>query len=181
RDPCVTGVQTCAPPISLRPGLEAAVADFPSLSVSDAAGVKQQFKNQLNTLLGIIYALLGLAVIIAVLGIINTLVLSVVERTRELGLLRAVGMLRRQVKSMIRGESVVIALFGAILGLVLGTAFAVALTKALQSGGSSGIIAIPYGSLVLFIIFAALAGVIAAAWPARRASRLDVLTALAFE
>jgi putative ABC transport system permease protein len=166
---------------SLKPALDNAVADFPSLTVSDATAVKQQFKNQLNTLLGIIYALLGLAVIIAVLGIINTLVLSVVERTRELGLLRAVGMLRRQVKSMIRGESVVIALFGAVLGLVIGTVFAVALVKALASNGSSGIVAIPYSSLVVFIIFAALAGVVAAAWPARRAARLDVLTALAFE
>jgi putative ABC transport system permease protein len=166
---------------SLKPALDRAVADFPSLTVSDATAVKQQFKNQLNTLLGIIYALLGLAVIIAVLGIINTLVLSVVERTRELGLLRAVGMLRRQVKSMIRGESVVIALFGAVLGLVIGTVFAVALVKALASNGSSGIVAIPYSSLVVFIIFAALAGVVAAAWPARRAARLDVLTALAFE
>jgi putative ABC transport system permease protein len=166
---------------SLKPALDKTIADYPSLTASDAAGVKQQFKNQLNTLLGIIYALLGLAVIIAVLGIINTLVLSVVERTRELGLLRAVGMLRRQVKSMVRGESVVIALFGAILGLVMGTGFAFALTKALSSGGSLGTIAIPYGSLVLFIVFAALAGVVAAAWPARRAARLDVLTALAFE
>jgi putative ABC transport system permease protein len=168
-------------PASLKPGLDSAVAPYPSLTVSDAAGVKQQFKNQLNTVLVIIYALLGLAVIIAVVGIINTLVLSVVERTRELGLLRAVGMLRRQVKSMIRGESVVIALFGAILGLVVGVGFAFALIKALATGGSSGIIAIPYGSLLLFIVFAALAGVVAAAWPARRASRLDVLTALSFE
>jgi putative ABC transport system permease protein len=146
----------------------------------DSASVKHQYRNQVNQLLGIIYALLGLSVIIAVIGIINTLVLSVTERTRELGLLRTVGMVRKQVRSMIRGESVVIALFGAVLGLGLGTAFGVALTKATQSSIGTTLV-IPIRSLVLFVVFAAAVGVLAAMWPARRAARLNVLDSLAFD
>ncbi|HSS10427.1 MAG TPA: FtsX-like permease family protein, partial [Acidimicrobiales bacterium] len=168
-------------PTSIRPGIERAVVDLPNLSVQDSASVKAQYRKQVNQLLGIIYALLGLSVIIAVIGIINTLVLSVTERTRELGLLRAVGMVRKQVKSMIRGELVVIALFGALLGLGLGTGFGVALTKATQSSGIGATLAIPISSLVVFVIFAAAVGVLAAMWPARRAARLNVLDSLAFE
>ena len=114
------------------------MAAYPNVSVSDSASVKKDQAKQINQLLAIIYVLLALAVIIAVLGIINTLVLSVVERRRELGLLRAVGMVRRQVRSMIRGESVIIALFGAILGLVIGLGFGLALTKAVLSRTASG-------------------------------------------
>jgi putative ABC transport system permease protein len=167
-------------PTSIRPGIQRAVADLPNLSVQDTASVKQQYRHQVNQLLGIIDVLLGLSVIIAVIGIINTLVLSVTERTRELGLLRAVGMVRKQVKSMVRGESVVIALFGAVLGLAVGTGFGVALTKATQSSIGSTV-AIPMRSLVAFGIFAAAVGVLAAMWPARRAARLNVLDSLDFE
>jgi len=122
-----------------------------------------------------------LAVIIAVLGIINTLVLSVVERRRELGLLRAVGMVRRQVRSMIRGESVIIALFGAMLGLVIGLGFGLALTKAVLTSGIGGVVSVPVPTLILFVILAAIAGVLAAVWPARRAARTNVLAALTFD
>ena len=167
-------------PTSIRPGIERAAADLPNLSVQDSASVKQQYRHQVNQLLGIIYVLLGLSVIIAVIGIINTLVLSVTERTRELGLLRAVGMVRKQVKSMVRGESVVIALFGAVLGLGIGTAFGVALTKATQSSTGTAL-AIPIKSLVAFVMFAAGVGVLAAMWPARRAARLNVLDSLDFD
>src|SRR5581483_4691296 len=112
----------------------------------------------------------------ALIGIINTLMLSVFERTRELGLLRAVGMRRRQVRAMIRSEAVIIALFGVVIGTALGVAFAASLKK-------QGIteIAIPYPSLLGFLILAALLGLAAASWPARRAARLDVLTAIAVE
>ncbi len=168
-------------PATIRTPLENAVAAYPNVSVSDSAAVKKDQAKQINQLLAIIYALLAFAVIIAVLGIVNTLVLSVVERTRELGLLRAVGMLRRQVRRMIRGESVVIALFGALLGLVLGLGFGLALTKAVLSTGVGGVVSVPVPTLILFVILAAIAGVLAAIWPARRAARTSVLAALAFE
>ena len=168
-------------PATVRPMLEDALAAYPNVSVSDAASVKKDQAKQINTLLALIYILLALAVIIAVLGIINTLVLSVVERTRELGLLRAVGMMRRQVRRMIRGESVVIALFGAVLGLATGFGFGLALTKAVLSNGIGGVISIPVGTLVGFVVLALVAGMLAAIWPARRAARTNVLAALAYE
>jgi putative ABC transport system permease protein len=168
-------------PATVRPALENAVAPYPNVSVSDSAAVKKDQAKQINTLLAIIYALLAFAVIIAVLGIVNTLVLSVVERTRELGLLRAVGMLRRQVRRMIRGESVIIALFGALLGLVLGLGFGLALTKAVLSNGIGGVVSVPVPTLILFVVLAGLAGVLAAIWPARRAAKTSVLAALAFD
>ena len=124
--------------------------------------------------------LLALSVLIAILGVVNTLALSVIERTRELGLLRAVGMSRRQVKRMIRVESVVICIFGGILGLVVGTAIGVALQHAMAGQGITEL-GIPTLSLVLYLVVAALAGVLAAVLPARRAAKLDVLQAIAAE
>jgi putative ABC transport system permease protein len=168
-------------PATLRVPLENAVAQFPNVSVSDSAAVKKDQAKQINQLLAIIYALLALAVIIAVLGIVNTLVLSVVERRRELGLLRAVGMIRRQMRSMIRGESVIIALFGAILGLVIGLGFGLALTKAVLTNGIGGVVSVPVPTLIIFVILAAIAGMLAAIWPARRAARTNVLAALTFD
>jgi putative ABC transport system permease protein len=137
-------------------------------------------QGQLNILLYILYALLGLAVIIAIFGIINTLALSVFERTREIGLLRAVGMARAQLRRVVRLESVAISLFGAVMGLVLGLFFGIAVQRALSDTGLD-VLSIPYGSLVLFLVFAALAGVFAAIWPARRAAKLDVLKAITTE
>ncbi len=118
--------------------------------------------------------------LIAVLGIINTLVLSVVERTREIGLLRAVGTSRRQLRSMIRIESVLIAVFGALLGIILGVAFGVALQRAIADQGIE-VLSIPWVQLVVFLVVAAGVGVLAALWPARRAARLDVLKAVTTE
>jgi putative ABC transport system permease protein len=124
--------------------------------------------------------MLALAILIAVLGIINTLVLSVLERTREFALLRAVGMARRQVRTMVRGESVVIALFGAVLGVLVGLGFGVALTSAiLRTKG--GVVSIPVSSLVVFVILAFIFGIVASVWPARRAARTNVITALTIE
>ena len=128
----------------------------------------------------IINILLGLSVIIALLGVINTLALSVIERTRELGLLRAVGMARKQVKRMIRTESVLICSFGGLLGLVVGTIFGVALQQALKGQGVTEL-GIPVATLLIYLVCSALAGVVAAALPARRASRLNVLQAIATE
>ncbi|HYP49075.1 MAG TPA: FtsX-like permease family protein, partial [Thermoleophilaceae bacterium] len=129
-----------------------------------------------DQILGIFYVLLGLAVIVSLFGIVNTLALSVLERTRELGMLRAIGMSRRQVRRMIRHESVVTALIGAVLGIGVGLFMAALATTALSDQGLR--FALPVGSLVAFIAVAAVAGVLAATGPARRAGRLDVLRAL---
>jgi putative ABC transport system permease protein len=164
----------------LRPALETAIEPFPVVQLQDQTEFKAQIRQQVNQLLTLIYALLGLAVLIAVLGIVNTLVLSVVERTREIGLLRAVGTTRRQLRGMIRVESVVIAVFGAMLGIVLGLGFGVALQRAIADQGIR-VLSIPWGLLVAFFVVSGVVGVLAALWPARRAARLDVLQAVTTE
>jgi putative ABC transport system permease protein len=169
-----------ANPASVRTGLDNAIAAYPNVNVEDPATVERQQANQVNQLLAIIYVMLALAIIIAVLGIINTLVLSVVERNREFALLRALGMARRQVRSMVRGESVVIALFGAALGVLVGLGFGVALTSAVIAT-SGGVVSIPLSSLVVFLVLATLFGIVAAVWPARKAARTNVISALSFE
>ena len=117
---------------------------------------------------------------IAVLGIVNTLALSVIERTREVGLLRAIGMQRRQLRRMIRLESIAIALLGAVLGIVMGVVFGVVLQRAIADQGLD-VLSIPWVQLALFVVVAAVVGVLAAWLPARRAARLDVLTAIGTE
>jgi putative ABC transport system permease protein len=151
-----------------------------NLEIRDQSEFKAEQREQINQLLGFILVLLALAVLIAALGIVNTLALSVIERTREIGLLRAVGMGRRQVRRMIRLESVVIAIFGTALGLALGVALGSALVTALNDEGIDQLV-IPYGQLVLYLVAGALIGVVAAVWPARRAARLDVLRAVTTE
>ena len=123
---------------------------------------------------------MALAIIIALIGIVNTLLLSVFERTREIGLLRAVGMRRRQVKAMIRSEAVILALFGAIVGVLIGTGLGVAFSWSLRQEGITDIV-VPLTSLVTFLFISALLGLGAASWPARRAAKLDVLAAIATE
>jgi putative ABC transport system permease protein len=124
--------------------------------------------------------LLGLSVIIAILGVINTLSLSVIERTREVGLLRAVGVTRRQLRTMIRLESVVVAVLGGVLGTLMGVLFGAAMVTALKDDGLTEL-AIPWLWLAGFLLLAAVAGVLAAVFPARRAARLDVLKAIGTE
>lgn len=165
-------------PEDARRAVDAAVADLPTVTVEDRAEFVAGQRGQVDQLLNAITVLLVLSVVIAVLGIVNTLALSVVERTRELGLLRAVGLQRRQLRRMIRIESVVIALYGALLGLVVGTGFGWALVRALRDQGITEF-SLPVGRLGLVVVAAALAGVLAAALPARRAARLDVLQAVA--
>ncbi len=160
-----------------RAAVEKAAAAYPTAKVLDQTQFKQMFKDQVNLLLAIFYVLLGLAVLIALLGIANTLALSIFERTRELGLLRAVGMTRRQLRSMVRWESVIIALFGTVLGLLVGVFFGTSLVKALNEEGITELV-IPWGSVALIAVIAAAAGIVAAILPARRASRLDVLKAI---
>jgi putative ABC transport system permease protein len=128
---------------------------------------------------GLLYALLAMAVLVSLLGIVTTLALSIHERTRELGMLRAVGMSRRQVRRMVRYEAVITALIGAVLGIVLGVVFATLIAQPLKDEGFT--LAYPVGTLVTMLILAALAGVVAAILPARRAAKLNVLEALAYE
>jgi len=119
-------------------------------------------------------------VLIALIGIVNTLMLSVFERTHEIGLLRAVGMQRSQVRWMVRSESVIIALFGAVVGIVVGTGLGLALAGSLRNSGVTAL-SVPVGSLIVFLVLSALLGLGAASWPARRAAKLDVLRAIASE
>jgi putative ABC transport system permease protein len=135
--------------------------------------------SEVQTLLGLIYGLLGLAILIAVMGIANTLALSMHERTRELGLLRAVGQTRRQLRSTVRWEALLIALFGTLAGVGLGVFLGWALTRAAASQEGFGVFAVPPAPIAVIVIVGSLAGVIAAVRPARRAARLDVLDALA--
>ena len=163
-----------------RVAVEGATKAYPTAKVNDVAEFQEQQAGQFNILLGLVYVLLMLAIIIALLGIANTLALSVFERTHELGLLRAVGMTRRQTRSTIRWESIIIALLGTILGLVLGIFFGWVLSIALRDEGFE-VFSMPFGQLFFISILAAIAGVIAAIWPARRAARLNVLAAIATE
>jgi putative ABC transport system permease protein len=155
-----------------------AMAADPNAQVQTKAQFEHQQVASVNQLLGLVYALLALAVIIALIGIVNTLMLSVFERTREIGLLRAVGMKRRQVRAMIRSEAVILAIFGAIIGIVIGTGMGLALVSSLRQQGITQTV-VPGTSLVIFLVLAAVLGLVAATWPARRAARLDMLAAIA--
>ncbi|HKB31999.1 MAG TPA: FtsX-like permease family protein [Streptosporangiaceae bacterium] len=164
----------------VRKDLQTVLGGYPNLKLLDQTGLKQEAKGQIATLTNIVLALLLLAVIIAAIGIVNTLALSVVERTREIGLLRAVGMSRRQLRRMVRLEAIVISVFGALLGLALGLAFGAALRRSLASDGFTTL-SIPVLQLAGYLAGAALLGMVAAVWPAWRASRLSVLSAIAVE
>ncbi|GAB6902925.1 ABC transporter permease [Kineosporia succinea] len=161
----------------LRSALEKTVEPFLVVSVQNGEEFAEAQAAQINQLLYLIYALLALSVLIAVLGIINTLALSVFERTREIGLLRAVGMSRRQLRRMISAESVSTAVFGAVLGMALGLVLGLVLQRALVSQGLE-ILSIPWMTLFIVLVSSAVAGMIAAILPAWRAVRLDVLRAI---
>jgi putative ABC transport system permease protein len=159
-----------------RAAVERVTADYPTARVQDRAEYKRAQSADFDQELGLLYVLLALAVLIALLGIANTLALSVFERTREIGLLRAIGMARRQVRAMVRWESVIIALFGTCMGLVIGLFFSWAMVRADEIA-----LTVPTGQLAAGALVAAVAGVVAAILPARRASKLDVLAAIATE
>ncbi|GAA4593058.1 ABC transporter permease [Planotetraspora phitsanulokensis] len=163
---------------AVRRGLESSLAAYPNLTLQDRSDIKEQARASVGQLLTMITALLVLSIVIAILGIINTLALSVIERTREIGLLRAVGMGRRQLRRMIRYESVLISVFGALLGIAVGIGFGWAVQRALAGQGID-VLAVPAGRLGAYLAAAALVGVLAAVWPARRAARMDVLRAIA--
>ncbi|MDP9795719.1 putative ABC transport system permease protein [Catenuloplanes nepalensis] len=162
-------------------GVEKIMADYPLVTVGDQESFIAQQNALVDGILAIFYVLLALAVIVAFLGIVNTLVLSIYERTRELGLLRAIGTTRRQVRGMVRVESLLIAVYGCLLGILLGVGLGASASVALRQQDVLSVVTIPYAQLIGLLVAAALAGVLAAILPARRASRLNVLDAIAYE
>jgi putative ABC transport system permease protein len=166
-------------PEALARAANQALQGFPQSEALTREEFKDNATGSIDGLLGLVYGLLLLSVIVALLGIVNTLALSVHERTRELGMLRAVGMTRRQVRRMVRAESVITAGIGAILGIVLGLVFALIISRPLEEQGF--VFTLPIGTLVIFFVLAGIAGVVAAIPPARRASKVDVLRAVTTE
>ncbi len=163
----------------VQPAVDRVLANqFPQARSRTAEQFKQDLSKQINTLLALIYVLLALSVIVSLFGIVNTLILSIYERTRELGMMRAIGTSRRQVRQMIRYESIITALIGGVFGLIVGVVGAL-LVVALTLSGAGYVVSIPFGTLVVLLFVAALAGLLAAQLPARRAARLNMLQALA--
>ncbi|MGH3658137.1 MAG: ABC transporter permease, partial [Micromonosporaceae bacterium] len=169
-----------ADPAAVRTEVADLLADNPDYSVADQSEYAAQQASQVDTFVMMLYILSGLAIVIAVLGIVNTLALSIVERVREIGLLRAVGLLRRQVTWMVTAESVVIAVFGAALGVVVGAGLGVAAARALRDQGLEQL-ALPWTPMGLFLAGAVVIGLVAAVLPAVRASRVDMLRAISYE
>jgi putative ABC transport system permease protein len=167
-------------PDEARAAIEEVIAPFPQLEVQDAEEFQESQSSQLDTVLIVVNLLLLFAIFIAFIGITNTLALSVFERTRELGLLRAIGETKKQVWGMITLEAMIVALLGATLGVIIGLGFGYATSSALPDSFIT-VIDIPYVSIVFIFVAAAILGVIAALYPAWRATRLNVLDAVAFE
>jgi putative ABC transport system permease protein len=168
-----------APTSATTAALERSVSGFADVKARTKAAWVHDRSTAINKLLNLLYVLLALSVIVSLFGMVNTLVLSVFERTREIGMLRAIGMARRQVRRMVRHESVITALIGAALGLSLGLLIAAILTGAMSEIGVT--FTVPIASLLAFTAIAIVAGVLAAVGPARRAARLDILQALHYE
>ncbi len=169
-----SGVETEAGDAALAP-LEAV---YPQLNFETNEEFQDRQEGELDSFLAVINVFLGLAIVIALLGITNTMALSVLERTREIGLMRSIGMTRRQTRSLIRLEAGVVSLFGALLGVVLGVVFGWIAVVAIPDS-FIGTLAIPWPTLAVYVVIAALAGLIAASLPARRAARLNILDAIA--
>ena len=154
-------------------------ADFPTVQVQSNAEFKEEFEGQIDQLLALLYALLAISLIISLFGIVNALVLSIYERTREIGMLRAIGTTRRQMRAIVRYESIITAVIGGVLGIAIGILFAWVLARGLEDQGIG--FTLPVGTLVIFLVLAIVAGVLAAVLPARRAAKLKPLDALHFE
>jgi putative ABC transport system permease protein len=170
-------VDTAKQNAATRTAIERSLKDYPNLKVRDQSDTKKAARQQVDGLITFLTVMLVLSIIIAAFGVVNTLALSVIERTREIGLLRAVGTSRRQLRRMIRLESVVIAIFGALLGISLGVAFGAAIQRGAADNGME-VLDIPVGTLAIYVVVAGFIGVLAALWPAWRASRMDVLKAI---
>ena len=163
-----------------RPEIQATLVEFPQAELQSNAEFREQQEGQIDQLLKIVTGLLSMAMIIAVIGIAITLALSVFERTREIGLLRAVGMTRRQLRRTVRWEAVIVSVFGAVVGIVVGLALGAALSLAVPKSIIDGI-TVPYGTMVGILLGAVVAGIVAAWYPARKAAKMDVLAAIATE
>ena len=164
---------------TVQAAIEKALASYPTAQVQSNAQQKDQVASGVNTILVIFYALLALSVMISLFGIVNTLVLSIFERTREIGMLRSVGTTRRQLRAMIRWEAVITSIIGGVLGVLLGIMFGWAVCKGLESEGLSFVF--PTVQIAIFLALSIVAGIVAAILPARRAAKLDVLEALQYE
>jgi putative ABC transport system permease protein len=167
-------------PAASRAAIDRVMAGFPNVTVRDQAQFRDEQARQIDQIINLFYSLLGLAILIALFGIVNTLGLSIFERIRELGLLRAIGATRAQLRSMIRWEAVIIAVLGAVLGLAIGVFFGWTIVRALSSEGISEF-TLPVGQLLAFVLAAAVAGILAAVLPGRRAAKIDVLRAITTE
>jgi putative ABC transport system permease protein len=165
---------------ALRRAVDAVTSPYANVDVMNRAEMRKSVVDDFNSMLGVVYALLALAIVIALIGIGNTVSLAVVERTRELGLLRAVGMSRPHLRGMVRWEAALVAVYGTLLGLAVGLFLGWALVFAIkESGVETARMVVPVGQLVVIVVAAASCGVLAALLPARRAARLDVLEAIA--
>ncbi|WP_369183260.1 ABC transporter permease [Streptomyces sp. Y1] len=163
---------------ALKQSLKDATGSNPVIKVKSMQEVRDDFSQTITFALNMMYGLLAMSVLVAILGVINTLAMSVFERKREIGMLRAIGLDRRGIKRMVRLESVVISLFGAGIGLLLGCFIAWAINGTLESSLAGLTTVLPYGQLALFLVLAGLVGLVAAIWPARRASKLDILESI---
>lgn len=169
-----------ADPVAAREVVETAAAEYANVDVRDQVEYRESQEDQVDSILVLFNGLLFLAVIIAVIGIVNTLALSIFERTREIGLLRAVGMSRWQIRRMILWEAIIVAIIGAVLGIVVGLFFGVSVTSALASQGID-VLSIPTNQIIGLVVFGAIAGLFAAILPARRAAKLNILEAIAYQ
>lgn len=164
-------------PAQAQMAAEAAVANFPQLIVQDNTEFKETQEGQINSLLIVVFALLGLCIVVAFIGIVNTMALSILERTREIGLLRAIGTSRRQLRSMVRWEAIIVGVFGAMLGVILGIIIGYAAVTAIPDSFIS-VVSIPWTYAIIFTIVGGVLGMFAAVLPARRAARMNVLDAI---
>jgi putative ABC transport system permease protein len=165
-------------PEQSRAHIEAATSAFPTAKIVGAQDGREQLKATLSSFVTIIAGLLGLAVVISIIGIANTMTLSVVERTRESAMLRALGLTKRQLRRMLTVEALILGIVGAIVGVVLGGGFGMAAARTIRD---DIVLAIPYGQIIAIVVGAGLAGMIAAVLPARRAAKSSIVTALASE
>lgn len=158
-----------------------ALGDNPAMTVMDRQDIRNEFGGAINTMLNIMYGLLAMALIIAVLGVVNTLAMSVFERQQEIGMLRAIGLDRRRVKRMVRLEAVVISVFGAVIGIGLGSFLGWAIGETIADAIPGYALVLPWDRIGIFLVLAGLVGVLAALWPARNAAKLNMLNAIKAE